>query len=54
MRQFRYLVVTALLFILAACNTVSTPEQGMGAQGTTGRYIVVLKQGAAPGGHAAN
>jgi len=54
MRRFKYLVVAGLLLALAACNTASTPEQGLEAQAEAGRYIVVLKRGAAPGGHAAN
>ncbi len=54
MRRFKYLVVAGLLLALSACNTASTPEQGLEAQAEAGRYIVVLKRGAAPGGHAAN
>jgi len=53
MRRFKYLVVVGALLALSACNTASTPEQGLEPQ-AAGRYIVVLKQAAAPGGHAAN
>lgn len=42
-----------LLFVLAACNTAPTPTTGLESQ-AAGRYVVVLKDNAAPGGHAAN
>lgn len=53
MRHIRYWSVVGLLFVLAACNTAPTPTMGLEAQ-AAGRYIVVLKDKAAPGGHAAN
>ncbi len=53
MRHFKRWVIVGLLLVLAACNTASGPETGLEAQ-AAGRYIVVLKQAAAPGGHAAN
>lgn len=53
MRRPKIPFVAGLLLTLAACNTVSPPEGELEAQ-AAGRYIVVLKQSAAPGGHAAN
>jgi len=41
-----------VLFALSACNTAAPPE--VETLATAGRYIVVLKRSAAPGGHAAN
>ena len=55
MKLHRWVLFLFVTFLLAACNTSITPDLGeVSTQVVKDRYIVVLNETFAPGGHAAN